>query len=191
MLRSTFVPLTLCSALIVLGAACSGGSHAPSSPAAQANGGAHTQAVKGVVDPCTVLTSADAATAAGEPVGEASLRPAQAPLGQTVCDYPAASDSSLAGVQLSVVQTQGMDAALRGRGYNARKLFDDGKALYPNRQAVSGLGDDAFIHGEQIMVVQGNTQFSIMLGLSTDNAQGDEAQRLVDLAQKLSGRLPR
>lgn len=193
MLRSAVIPLTVCSALIALGAACGGSSHASSSSttAAAAQAPAQVKSVGGVVNPCSVLTSADAQAAAGAPVEAAKLRPAQEPLGQTVCDYPSPSSSTMYGVQLSVVQTQGMTEQLRSRGYNARKLFDDGKGLYPNRQAVPGVGDEAFIHGEEIMVVQGNTQFSLSFGIATDNAQGDEATRLVDLAQKLSGRLPR
>jgi hypothetical protein len=192
MLRSNVIPLTVCSALIALSAACSGGSHAPSSNGARATtAAAQAQAVKGAVDPCKVLTSADAAAAAGAPVEAAKLTPAQAPLGLTLCDYASPASSTIYGVQLSVVQTQGMVSELRGRGYDARKLFEDGKAIYPNRQDVPGVGDEAFIHGQDIDVVQGNTQFSVNFGIGTDNVQGNEAARLIDLAKTLSSRLPR
>ncbi len=192
MRRSTMLPFTVCSALIALGAACGGGSHAQSTGSASATRAAtQVMTVKGAVDPCKVLTSADAEAAAGAPVEAASLRQQGEPLGLTICDYASPTSSSIDGVLLSVVQTQGMAQQLRDRGYDARKLFDDTKAIYPDRQAVAGVGDEAFIHGQDVDVVQGNTQFSLSFGIGTDNVQGEDAARLVELAKTLSSRLPR
>jgi hypothetical protein len=119
---------------LALGAGCSG--EADKAPAAAAD-----------LDPCALVTTAEAEAALGQSVQPPETRKTHNPLGQAICFYAATGEDKVRFVQLSLVRTQGMTAQMRQQGYDAARLFQDTKALLENPQEVTGLGQAAYFGG--------------------------------------------
>lgn len=121
--------------LLALAAGCSGESDKPAPAAAAA------------VDPCGLVTLAEAEAALGQAVLPPETRKTNNPLGQVICFYAATAEDKVRFVQLSLVRDQGMAPQMRQQGYSAARLFQDTKALLENPQEVPGLGQAAFFGG--------------------------------------------
>ncbi len=185
------------SALLIAACSDDSGSTAapPSTAAAPATSGAPiVDPVTGnPIDPCSLLTVAEIASALQVPVSEPQSGPQgnlPNPLGQRTCTW-STSESPPRSLALSVVTTQ--SAALGGASggdYTARKLFEDTKPLAEGLEPIPGLGDDAFfgaVAGMQVSVVKGDVYLSVTVPFGTTEADAATVRALAPLAV---GRLP-
>jgi len=136
---------------------------------------------KGTLDPCSLLTKADATAAIGEPAkdGEHPKKVVSDPLGIAICFFGAASPTSVASAQILVVQNGGIDEKVRKSGMNVKRIFEESKRLSDSAvKPVSGVGDDAFLNGLKIEVLKGDTHLSISMmrkGLAPATPETDAA----------------
>lgn len=159
-------------------AACSGGddgsdggaaASATASVASSAVGGASGAAGASstaassskVLNPCDLLTQADAASALGEPVNAGQYTDSKNPLGQQLCFFSTVAESTHL-VQLSLIQTAGLSEGLRNGAYgNARAQYDLNEAARTDKEDVTGVGDDAFYSARQLYAVKGDVYISV------------------------------
>ena len=169
--------LTTLALLLTLGAGCSGEAEKSAPAAAE-------------LDPCSLVTLAEAEAALGQAVQPPETRKTNNPLGQAICFYATAGEHKLRFVQLSLVRTQGMTAQMRQQGYTAARLFQDTKALVENPQEVAGLGQAAFFGGSGLKagaglhVLQGDAYLTITVASS--DGEHDLAQAKLLAAKALS-----
>jgi hypothetical protein len=148
---------------------CGGG--ADSAPGAGESRGAAPAAV----DPCALITTAEASEALGATV-EKTERPSAAniPPRLATCRYVAPRGQGLA-VMTVLVQRSDTDA-------QARAGFTSAKEQFPAATTVPGLGDEAFAIANQISVLRGRVCLNIT---------GDfDLERAKALGQKAVQRLP-
>jgi hypothetical protein len=141
-----------------------------------------------LVDACSLITLQEAEAAAGEDL--VAPEPEDQPyLGLSTCFWNSASQTSLNYVQVSVIATDAMDAALRAQGFTAKTNFEDQKATSDRIDEISGLGDSAFWTGPVtgLHVLQGDFYLTISVGLDGDAASLAACK---DIAEKALSRLP-
>lgn len=176
-----WVLLLLAALLIASLAACGDDEEETASPAG------------GVLNPCMLVSSEDAAEALGGPVKEGQLKGAANPLGQSICFYEGQAEGAMRFVQISLVATQGMNDSLRESGYSAAKLFADSKKLLGKPKAISGLGEQAFWGGNGLKAGAGLHVLGKDVYLNITVASGDKKRNLEEaksLAEKVLERLP-
>lgn len=154
---------------------------------------AKAEPAKGKVNPCALVTKAEAEAAIGEPVDDGQVKDGAAPLGQTICWYGASAEISTGFVQISVVQNDAMAPELKKRSYTAKQLFTDTRAAYTGAAPLTGIGDDAFLGRGEVQVLKGDVQMSIMaaskrLGDPTATATTDALTTLARSAVTRIGR---
>jgi hypothetical protein len=106
------------------------------------------------VDPCALVTSAEAAQALGAAVGDAE-RPKESniPPRLATCRYVAQRGQ---GVAVMTVMVRLSDSASE-----ARSGFRSAREQFPNAEAVAGLGDEAFWIANQLNVLRGTVYVNI------------------------------
>jgi hypothetical protein len=102
------------------------------------------------------------------------------PLGQKVCTFAAADRTFATVLQVSVVDESVFSGSLAEGGYTIEQLFAETKALYPAAIAVTGIGDDAFRHGDTLEVLFNG--YTIGVSLSLGSNYTNEAASLDTLA---------
>ena len=131
--------------------ACGGGE-----PAATGDAPAAAQAGQqsSSVDPCALVTGAEASEALGATAGPGE-RPKEAnhPLRMVTCRYTAPRGQ---GVAVMTVLVQQSDTPSQ-----ARIGFQSAKEQFPGAEAVPGLGDEAFAMANQLNVLQGTRYLNI------------------------------
>lgn len=140
---------------------------------------------KETINPCSLLTKAEAELALGEQVKEQELSDSRNVLGQKICIYSAAS--SMRFIQLSIVQTSGMDKVMKEQGYTSAMLYKDTESMMTSPQPISGIGDQAFWGTPGLHVLKGETYLTISVG-NTDLAENLELAKKI--AQKVIQKLP-
>ncbi len=173
--------LTFCVLLFVAGCGGSGKTVAP-----QGDAGGAKKTAKGLVDPCALLTKAEAEAALGEQVKEPEFTDTKNPLGQKLCLYSPVSEKAKRFIQLSVVQNEGMGKSLRDQGYNVEQLYEETKNNLTDAKPVSGIGDGAFWGTNGLHVLKGNFYLNISVG-NTSIPQNLELAK--GLAEKVVPRL--
>ena len=147
-----FRPFVLGLCCFTHGCGGSGGVPAddPSSAAAQAA----PQGSSAGVDPCTLVTSAEATQALGAGVGPPE-RPKEAnyPPRMATCRYVAPRGQGVAVMSVLVQLSDTADQARRG--------FQSAKEQFPGAAIVPGLGDDAFAVANQLNVLKGTAYLNI------------------------------
>jgi hypothetical protein len=134
--------------LFVLGVSCvlfaCGGSGEPPS----------TNTAATAIDPCALVTTAEASQALGVTVGPPE-RPTEAnhPPRMVTCRYTGPRGQGLAVMSVLVQMSDTADQARRG--------FQSAKDQFPGITVVSGLGDDAFAMANQLNVLQGTVYLNI------------------------------
>ena len=161
-------------ALISL-AACGGGGtgESPGQGAAPADSAAAPPSSG--IDPCALVTKAEAEEALGAPVGEAE-RPSEAniPPHLSSCRYTARRGAALAILTLMVRTGYG--------GSESKTGFESAKQQFPGAEAVAGIGEDAFFLGNQLNILQGNVYLTIGgdFDLETAKTLGQRALQRID-----------
>lgn len=173
--KSRLVALTL--GLLLL-AACGGDGKGP----------------KAKLEPCGLITQAEAEAALGRPVKPGQGKDTGNPLGQIICSYGLAAEDAVGYVQISLIRNQGMEPRLHENGYNALRLARDTREHLAGVKEVPGLGQEAFTWGGDgprsavnLAVVDKEAYLHLTVsGLET--AKNLEAAK--DLARKALARLP-
>jgi hypothetical protein len=106
------------------------------------------------LDPCALVTSAEATQALGAAVGPAE-RPKEAnyPPRMATCRYVAPRGQGVAVMSVLVQRSDTADQARRG--------FQSAKEQFPGAAGVPGLGDDAFAVANQLNVLKGTVYLNI------------------------------
>jgi len=163
---------------LVLGLGCflwaCGGSGGTPDDASSAGARPATQVASAEIDPCALVTSAEATQALGAAVGPGE-RPKEAnhPPRMVTCRYVAPKGQ---GVAVVTVLVQRSDTASQ-----ARLGFQSAKEQFPGAAAVAGLGDDAFAVANQLNVLNGTVYLNITgdFDLATSKTLAEKAlQRL-------------
>jgi hypothetical protein len=154
--------------------ACGGSGGAPANEASPARAQPATQVSSTEIDPCALVTSAEATQALGAAVGPAE-RPKEAnhPPRMVTCRYVAPRGQ---GVAVMSVLVQRRDTANQ-----ARRGFQSAKEQFPGAAVVPGLGDDAFAMANQLNVLDGTVHLNITgdFDLATSKTLAESAlQRL-------------
>ena len=138
---------------VCLCAGCGGGSE-ESAQGDVASGQESSASAGGDIDPCALVTAAEAETVLEGPVG-AGERPKEAnfPPRLVTCRYVAKRGDRVA-VMTVMVRRGDTDS-------EARIGFTQSKEQFPGAEAVSGLGQDAFWIGNQLNVLQGRDYLNI------------------------------
>jgi hypothetical protein len=156
---------------------------------------AKVEAPRTKVDPCTLLTKAEAAAALGEPMkdGEYPKKVVNDPLGISSCFFSAVAPTSISMADVQVIQNGTMDEKVRKQGMNAKKIFEEAKRLTDGPvKPVSGVGDEAFLDGMGIRVLKGDTHLHITMmrrGMPSATPETDAA--LMAMARAAVERLGR
>ena len=134
--------------------ACGGSGGAPADNASSAAAQPAPQVSSTGLDPCALVTSAEATQALGAAVGPAE-RPKEAnhPPRMATCRYVAPRGQGVAVMSVLVQRSDTADQARRG--------FQSAKEQFPGAAVVPGLGDDAFAIANQINVLQGTVYLNI------------------------------
>lgn len=154
--------------------------------APQANAPGTKQAAQGLVDPCKLLTKAEAEPALGEQVKDPVLKDTKNPLGQKMCLYLPMAEKSDKFIQIAVVQNEGMRKELRDQGYNVEQLYKETKNNLPDAMPVPGIGDEAFWGTNGLHTLRGNVYLNISVGNTSKPENLELAKRV---AEKVIGRL--
>jgi len=167
---------TLALAFLVPVAACGGGAAptpAPPPPPAPATADAAeeapspTAAAAADVDPCALVTKAEAEKLAGTPLEDG------VPVRET-CTYSGPVTGPTAQVEVYV-------------GDGAKKMLDIDRDLGHAFEEVSGAGDEAYVEDGAVFVNKGGTWVAIRLVRLDDPAKYREP--LADVARTVAGRL--
>jgi hypothetical protein len=139
---------------------------------------------------CSLLTTGEASELAGEDLREPASDVTPGGIGQQVCTFGATAFFSYTYVQVSLVAEADWPPELHARGYTARRVFEEARDSYPMIEPVTGIGEDAFRHGNTLEVLTGDVTFGVKIALN-DRSGGIEAPLgdLVRAAELILGRL--
>jgi hypothetical protein len=145
--------LAAASVALILASGCGGTADdsAGSTTTAEASASAGTLAD---IDPCTLVTQAEAGKALGGSVGEPE-RPKEANLPPRLVTCRYVAERGLGVAVMSVMVRQGE------RESESRIGFEQAMKQFPEAQAVEGIGQNAFWYGNQINVLQGRIYLNI------------------------------
>jgi Protein of unknown function (DUF3558) len=134
--------------------ACAGPGSAPGDKPSSAATQAAPQVSSAGLDPCALVTSAEATQALGAAVGPAE-RPKEAnhPPRMATCRYVASHGQGVAVMSVLVQLSDTANQAQRG--------FQSAKEQFPGAEVVPGLGDDAFAVANQLNVLKGTVYLNI------------------------------
>jgi hypothetical protein len=172
----------LCGSLLVLAlsvSGCGGGSDAKSGDASTAKpgGGSSTAAsdkpsggestATGALDVCTLLTAADLQKAFGSPFdgGDATH---QDQTGADQCVWVNTDAPPIKAFSLTVLRQGAIAGALKEGGVTVTSLHASAKAAFGDAVAVD-LGDDAYLSGTTLAVLDGDTEYTFNTGFGTSD----------------------
>ena len=140
--------------VITLGAACGGAPDEPAAGERAAAGSVPAAASPEAIDPCSLVTRAEAGEALGGTAGEPE-RPAEAniPPVLATCRYTAPRGSAVA--VMTVMVRRSADES------ESRIGFEQARDQFNGAEAVAGLGENAFWIGNQLHVLQGPVYLNI------------------------------
>lgn len=172
----------------LFGAGCGNGE----TPTAEVKGSAENVVVGKAYDPCALLTLDD--VKAFYPNEKITVKDDRSKtpnaVGQRICFYDIGDDMKF--VQLSIIATADMSAAVRGSGQSAEKIFYDEKQLLEGtKETVTGLGVEAYYGGSglglgkgtHVLVKNKGVQFGIDIGLGFGNT---DDQKHLDIESALA-----
>lgn len=132
------------------------------------------------VDVCDLVPVAEAQRITGRELSAPRAVYLGEPLGQKVCTFAAADRTFATVLQVSVVDESVFTGTLAEGGYTIEQLFAETRALYPAAVAVTGIGDDAFRHGDTLEVLYNG--YTVGVSLSLGSNYSNEAAPLETLA---------
>ena len=156
---ATIVCFILLSSLLLSG--CGGSSTAPakaptSSPAVSAS-------VSKTIEPCELVSKADAQQYLGQPLKDPEKKETAA-VGLKLCVYNTVQEGSGKLLQIGITQQSFMP----NNGQTPQKLYAALKGNFPNALKVDGIGNDAFIAPPGLHILAGNYYLTVAVGNSND-----------------------
>jgi hypothetical protein len=145
---------------------CGGGESDTTTSSAPAGGGSSSTSI----DPCTLVTKAEADEALGGDAKQDRPTEANIPPRMVACRYVAPRGEGV--VVLTVIVRTGESAG------EAKTGFDSIRSTMPS-ETVSGLGDDAFWMMDQLYVLRGTRQLSITGDITKEKGM-ELARRALD-----------
>jgi len=135
------------------------------------------------VDVCGLITTADLEAAFGSPFDEGEFTH-QEQTGGDQCVWNNSDAPPVKVFSVTVLRDGHLSEGFEGAGVTAESLHEDTKALTPDAEAVDGLGDDAYLAGTQLAVLDGGSfwTFSTVTGDSPEAIAGMQS-----LAEKIIG----
>ena len=116
-----------------------------------------------LIDPCDLITKAEAEQLMSEPLKDAEQRENPA-VGQKICIYNAENDASFSLFQISITHPGDMPK----NGQSPKAIYEAIKANFPESVKVDGIGDDAFIAPPGLHLIKDGYYISIAVGNSDD-----------------------
>jgi hypothetical protein len=173
--------------LCLLVAGC-GGPGKEGTPQGDNGAAKDTEIARGLVDPLTLLTKAEAEAILGEPLREPQLKDTKNPLGQKNAWYEPVPDATGRFIQISVIQNEGMTEKVRQGGRSAPEVYQETKKLLADVKPAPGIGDDAFFGTPGLHILKGNVYLNIIVSTGKiDKTQDQELEKRV--AEKAISRL--
>ncbi len=182
MMKKRFTPLLLL--VLLLFAGCGGNERAgETGEKKQTAQATKEQGVeKSLLEPCRLITAAEAATLIGEPVKEGQYGEQQV-VGMKKCFFEAANPDSMKFLQITVQQSDFMPANVRQAGQSPKTIFAATKEMLADgRIDLADLGDAAFIGTGGLHMLAGDTYITIGVGnpeRDGNRAKLENAGRLV------------
>jgi hypothetical protein len=135
------------------------------------------------VDVCELITTADLEAAFGSPFDEGEFTH-QEQTGGDQCVWGNTDAPPVKIFSVTVIRDGHLSEGFEAAGVTAKSLHEDTKALTPDTEAVDGLGDDAYLAGTQLAVLDGGSYwtFSTTTGTSPEALAG-----MKSLAEKILG----
>lgn len=131
-----------------------------------------------LVEPCELITKVEAEGIMGTALKEGQYSENKV-VGQKICLYEAANSDSFAFLQISLTQDAFIAPKVLAAGQNSKTIFGSIKEAFPDREKVSGIGDEAFIATPGIHILKGGYYLTIGAG----NLKSNKA-RLIGAGKK-------
>ncbi len=197
-IRRQFLALLAATAVLaVLATACGdddsdsdGGNGRPAATATSSKSG---DTKDGGYNPCDLLTKEEVEAVLGEAFEAPEKSITGNPLGQTLCMYGAAAETSFGFIQVSVIREKDIMDQLRKSGQTAKKLYTGGKVLFDAGKVtdVPGVGDAAYREGSSLTVLSGTTLFTVSANIKGTKPADLGTDILKALAEKALARMPK
>jgi len=128
------------------------------------------------LDVCALITTADLQKQFGSPFDEGELTH-QEQTGGDQCVWSNSDAPPVKTFSITVMRADSLEGAIAASGISLEELYEQTKDAYPDAEEIDGLGDDAFISGSEIQVLDGDTTyaFSTFLGTSDTAITGLKA----------------
>jgi hypothetical protein len=135
------------------------------------------------VEVCELITTADLEEAFGSPFDEGEFTH-QEQTGGDQCVWGNTDAPPVKVFSVTVLRDGHLSEGFEGAGVTAESLHEDTKALTPDTEPVDGLGDDAYLAGTQLAVLDGGSYWTF----STTTGDSPEAiAGMKSLAEKILG----
>lgn len=121
-----------------------------------------------LIEPCELITQAEAEEIIGTALKEGQYSENKV-VGQKMCLYEAADENSFAFLQISLTQNAFIPPKIFASGQSAQTIFSAIKEAFPDREAINGTGDDAFIATPGIHILTGDYYMTIGAGNINQN----------------------
>lgn len=116
-----------------------------------------------LIEPCKLISKNEAESILGIGLREGQYSE-NAIVGQKICLYEAANNSSFAFLQISLTQNEFIAPNVLSSGQNAKTIFTSIKNAFPDRKNIKEIGDDAFIATPGIHILEGDYYLTIGAG---------------------------
>ena len=133
--------------------------------------GADEQASMPLVEPCDLISKVEAEEVVGAALKEGQYSENKV-VGQKICLYEAADSDSFAFLQLSLTQDAFIAPKVLASGQDAKAIFTSIKNAFPDREDISGIGDEAFIATPGIHILKGDYYLTVGMGNIKRNKAG-------------------
>jgi hypothetical protein len=130
-----------------------------------------------------LVTKAEAEKILGVTLKEPELKNSN-PMGQKICFFGAASETSFTFLQVSVIQTAAMPDRMKSSGMNAVKIYRGTKENMTSIKELKGIGDEAFWGTMGLHILTGDAYIVISVGSSSNPANMEKAKKIAALILK-------
>ncbi len=121
-----------------------------------------------LIEPCELITQAEAEEIMGVALKERQYSENKV-VGQKLCLYEAADENSFAFLNIGLTQNAFIPPKIFASGQSAKSIFSTIKEAFPDREAIIGTGDDAFVATPGIHILKGDYYMTIGAGNINQN----------------------